>query len=632
MKNYSFLLLSVLSLSFNSFSQYVTDIKLKKVDKEQPFKTSISTLLPGKVIQRQETKNAIISNVVRGSVNVGTTVTSNGKEGEITIENRSKSSSALIVHSNNAYDEHIFHKEIEGTKISNSCDMDPLSAFVVSIDNKWKVINVKNEKGDVVYGNIREFNITKTISLGDVKSMVCYSTKYLHKFNIVVGVWGDIKTKKLYYVKWDLATNEIKKAEISGAYQGRVVCKDGNIFFSELNKDNKTTHSKLIKLSIKKDSNNGINFELDAFLDLPIPNDLYIQDFIVDKIDGGLAAVYLSENSAGNGVVSVVKISKDYSSCSINSFDKLDLNLWSYEYREGLPSSSNGVIQFNPDSGPVDEHNVLITQRLKPYNSYVVLLRPKKGITTFHAYNHNRNDVIKYEYFTNVPTLISIDHENLKPIGWDAINTHGHITAFGKPGAYLDDFCFRDFYIDYHYNVDKDKYQDRSVTFTEMPKANKSQSSTFKYTQKFVSGTKIDNDIKVLVRYSEDDKYGHKDTKGNVVIPCEYDGSYEFNQTYDIVGVKIGEDYGYIDVNNNVIISIDHEWIGEVVEGMIKAKKEGLYGFYNTKGELIVPFRCVMARDFEFGRTDVRERVKTETNRKLFRNYYIYNDGRKEKQ
>lgn len=104
--------------------------------------------------------------------------------------------------------------------------------------------------------------------------------------------------------------------------------------------------------------------------------------------------------------------------------------------------------------------------------------------------------------------------------------------------------------------------------------------------------------------------YGYINEKGELSIPLKYDDALGFES--DVALVKLKGKWGLIDKNDQILADFEFEefkWIVDVVdsyidpsgyeetndrfvmeEGYILLKKNGKWGYLNTKGETVVPF------------------------------------------
>ncbi|MDR2410677.1 MAG: WG repeat-containing protein, partial [Bacteroidales bacterium] len=114
----------------------------------------------------------------------------------------------------------------------------------------------------------------------------------------------------------------------------------------------------------------------------------------------------------------------------------------------------------------------------------------------------------------------------------------------------------------------------------------------------------------------KNEKYGYVDVQGNTVIPFVYDEIGEFidgkakvkkngkygyideqgneliekplNISEDLVkGIKFGK-YGIENKNGKIILPFEYDEIGEFIDGRIKAKKNGKYGYIDEQGNELI--------------------------------------------
>lgn len=99
-------------------------------------------------------------------------------------------------------------------------------------------------------------------------------------------------------------------------------------------------------------------------------------------------------------------------------------------------------------------------------------------------------------------------------------------------------------------------------------------------------------------RISDDNSWGFIDIHGDTIISL---GKYKFLNPIDEEGMilaQLGEKFGYIDINQNVIIPFDYEELSVFSEELAPARKNGKYGYINRKNELIIPFQYDEERYF----------------------------------
>jgi hypothetical protein len=110
----------------------------------------------------------------------------------------------------------------------------------------------------------------------------------------------------------------------------------------------------------------------------------------------------------------------------------------------------------------------------------------------------------------------------------------------------------------------------------------------------------------ILQSFEENDKFGYKDTAGNVVIPARFDFAYEFD-TNAIAGVH--DSTGWIMINKKgetVIIPFEFDNGPDYYEeGLARFVENGKMGFFNGKGEKVIPAKFDFAMPFLNGRAVV---------------------------
>lgn len=77
-----------------------------------------------------------------------------------------------------------------------------------------------------------------------------------------------------------------------------------------------------------------------------------------------------------------------------------------------------------------------------------------------------------------------------------------------------------------------------------------------------------------------------------------------------LIPMKKGNLYGWMDLNGNEVIKPDFESVGFFKEGLAWVEKEGKFGYVNKKNEVIIPLQFDAANDFEDGRAVVTKNNK----------------------
>lgn len=94
-------------------------------------------------------------------------------------------------------------------------------------------------------------------------------------------------------------------------------------------------------------------------------------------------------------------------------------------------------------------------------------------------------------------------------------------------------------------------------------------------------------DISIVTK---DEKKGAINQQGHWVIPCKYDNISSFSKD-SLAVASINEKSGFIDLKGNIVVPFDYEYCGTFSEGLADVHKDGLVGFINKRGELIIHFQ-----------------------------------------
>ena len=84
------------------------------------------------------------------------------------------------------------------------------------------------------------------------------------------------------------------------------------------------------------------------------------------------------------------------------------------------------------------------------------------------------------------------------------------------------------------------------------------------------------------------DKKGAINQQGDMVIPCKYD-NINLCKDDSLAAAFINETSGFIDLEGNVVVPFDYEYCGTFSEGLADVRKNGLIGFVNRNGKLVIP-------------------------------------------
>lgn len=95
-----------------------------------------------------------------------------------------------------------------------------------------------------------------------------------------------------------------------------------------------------------------------------------------------------------------------------------------------------------------------------------------------------------------------------------------------------------------------------------------------------------------LACVEKDKKYGYIDPSGKTVIPFAYDNASSFSEGLAWVWVREDKQAFFLDTSGSVkaVLPEGLTNLGSLREGMVKAKKDGKWGFLNGEGQVVVPF------------------------------------------
>ena len=114
----------------------------------------------------------------------------------------------------------------------------------------------------------------------------------------------------------------------------------------------------------------------------------------------------------------------------------------------------------------------------------------------------------------------------------------------------------------------------------------------------YLEADKLEVDKSDLIPvYNEQEKHGYINTKGEVVVPLEYDGAYYFSEglapvmKYDADG---NEKCGFVNTKGEVVVPLEYDVAFSFSDGLAPVMKRDAdgnekWGYINTKGEVVVP-------------------------------------------
>lgn len=124
------------------------------------------------------------------------------------------------------------------------------------------------------------------------------------------------------------------------------------------------------------------------------------------------------------------------------------------------------------------------------------------------------------------------------------------------------------------------------------------------------------------IKYMKNGLYGFIDTTGKLIVPCKYDNAYAFSEGF--AWVKDGLEWGVIDTAGNLVIPCEYDYVDSFSEGLaaveetIWREKNGYryniksHGFIDTTGKRVLTYECYDAYSFSEGLAQVRKDIKDE--------------------
>ena len=90
------------------------------------------------------------------------------------------------------------------------------------------------------------------------------------------------------------------------------------------------------------------------------------------------------------------------------------------------------------------------------------------------------------------------------------------------------------------------------------------------------------------------------DRAGEMVVEAKYD-LLEALENPGFIKASNDDLFGVIDVNGNVIVPLEYDYVGRMSEDIIIVRKDGMYGFYDKQGILVAPIEYKEIREFVGG-------------------------------
>lgn len=99
-----------------------------------------------------------------------------------------------------------------------------------------------------------------------------------------------------------------------------------------------------------------------------------------------------------------------------------------------------------------------------------------------------------------------------------------------------------------------------------------------------------DEESKDVIFFKDDDKFGYLNLNNNIVIPCIYEYATGFVKDINLTVVAKNGKYGFIDKNGEVKIPLTYDFAGQFANGLAPVVKNNKVGFVDYNGNLVIPF------------------------------------------
>lgn len=107
-----------------------------------------------------------------------------------------------------------------------------------------------------------------------------------------------------------------------------------------------------------------------------------------------------------------------------------------------------------------------------------------------------------------------------------------------------------------------------------------------------------------IARVKKDNKYHYIDVQNKVICSFQHDGGWNGRVyfSYDLSVFKLKGKYGYINKKGEIVIEPIYQKANNFKEGIALIQKNDLFGFINTKGEIVIPIKYEILSDIYNGR------------------------------
>lgn len=100
----------------------------------------------------------------------------------------------------------------------------------------------------------------------------------------------------------------------------------------------------------------------------------------------------------------------------------------------------------------------------------------------------------------------------------------------------------------------------------------------------------LNNDVVVVAKGKEYGSFGVIDTKGTIKVPLVYDYVKAESYGEGLIAAKKGEKFGYVDMNGTVVIPFQYESASAFSEGLAAVVLNNKLGFIDSSNRIVIPF------------------------------------------
>jgi len=86
---------------------------------------------------------------------------------------------------------------------------------------------------------------------------------------------------------------------------------------------------------------------------------------------------------------------------------------------------------------------------------------------------------------------------------------------------------------------------------------------------------------------AENDKYGYKNEKGELIVSPQYDLAYPVEE--GMAAFRVNGKYGYLDATGREVVHPKYDYTWKFIGGYAAVKSGDKYGFIDKKGQVVVP-------------------------------------------